>query len=138
MKLLRVALTIVVALATFYFTFWIGGGLLFMLGLPPWFGLILGLLCAVAAARFSWVHSQDLYPDLFTTVVLGALAAGAIGFSVGFFGPLALTPDSPQGPLTGILITGPLGLLLGAIGGGVYWLVHGRRAAPPTPHNGAG
>ena len=34
-----------------------------------------------------------------------------------------------QGPLLGIFITGPLGFILGAIGGSVYWLLQGRRRA---------
>ena len=35
-------------------------------------------------------------------------------------GPMVFAPDANQGPLLGIFITGPLGTLLGAIGGFVY------------------
>jgi len=45
---------------------------------------------------------------------------GGIGFCAGFFGPMVFAPDANQGPLLGIFITGPLGVLLGAIGGFVY------------------
>ena len=50
----------------------------------------------------------------------GALIVGGIGFCAGFFGPMVFAPDANQGPLLGIFITGPLGALLGAIGGFVY------------------
>ena len=43
-----------------------------------------------------------------------AAAVGAIGFALGFVGPLLLEPDSPQGPLLGIFVTGPFGVVLGA------------------------
>jgi hypothetical protein len=48
-----------------------------------------------------------------------ALFIGAIAFAAGFFGPIVLTPDANQGPLLGIFITGPLGLLVGAVWGAV-------------------
>jgi len=40
---------------------------------------------------------------------------GAAGFTAGFLGPLALNPGANQGPLLGILITGPGGALLGLL-----------------------
>jgi hypothetical protein len=46
-----------------------------------------------------------------------AFAVGGIGFVLGFFGPLLLTPDANQGPLLGIFITGPVGFLLGLLWG---------------------
>ena len=42
------------------------------------------------------------------------LLFGAVGFLAGFLGPIVLNPEANQGPLLGIFITGPLGLLLGA------------------------
>lgn len=48
---------------------------------------------------------------------LGAAALGATGFAAGFFGPIALNPEANQGPLVGILITGPGGAVLGALVG---------------------
>ena len=43
-----------------------------------------------------------------------AFAIGAIAFLAGFAGPILLAPDSPQGPLLGIFVTGSLGFMLGA------------------------
>src|SRR5947199_396451 len=39
-----------------------------------------------------------------------ALLVGTTTFLAGFVGPIYLTPQSDQGPLLGIFITGPLGL----------------------------
>jgi hypothetical protein len=48
-------------------------------------------------------------------LLLWPLALGALGFAAGFFGPLVFSPDANQGPLLGILITGPGGALLGLV-----------------------
>lgn len=40
---------------------------------------------------------------------------GGAGFAAGFFGPLVFVPEANQGPLVGILISGPLGALLGLV-----------------------
>ena len=39
-----------------------------------------------------------------------------------FFGPMILAPEANQGPLLGIFITGPLSMVVGAVGGLVYAL----------------
>jgi len=44
-----------------------------------------------------------------------ALVLGIFGFLAGFYGPLYLPDDSPQGPLLGIFGTGPLGFGAGLI-----------------------
>ena len=46
-------------------------------------------------------------------VLKWTIGAGALGFVPGFFGPMLLPPGANQGPLLGILITGPTGLALG-------------------------
>lgn len=43
------------------------------------------------------------------------LILAAAGFAAGFFGPMIFAPDANQGPLVGILISGPAGLVLGAV-----------------------
>jgi hypothetical protein len=45
---------------------------------------------------------------------------GGTGFAAGFFGPIALNPEANQGPLVGILITGPLGALAGLVLGAIF------------------
>jgi hypothetical protein len=43
------------------------------------------------------------------------LLLGTAGFASGFFGPLLLVPEANQGPLVGILISGPAGAVLGLV-----------------------
>jgi hypothetical protein len=51
---------------------------------------------------------------------LWAVSLGAVGFIAGFFGPLAVNPEANQGPLLGIFITGPAGLLGGLVLGAIF------------------
>ena len=53
--------------------------------------------------------------------------AGALGLAIGFIGPLVIYPKANLGPLLGILITGPLGFVVGALGAGVARVVQGSR-----------
>ena len=55
-----------------------------------------------------WRHENPLGFGLFI---------GAIAFFAGFIGPMLVAPDSPQGPLLGILYTGPAGTVLGILWG---------------------
>jgi hypothetical protein len=81
----------------------------------------IGLAGAVAAWKLPvWSGRATLQPSTIASVSQGALIVGAIGFCGGFFGPIIFAPEANQGPLLGIFITGPLGALLGAIGGFVY------------------
>lgn len=51
------------------------------------------------------------------TMLRWAIVLGAIGFLGGFVGPVIVTPEANQGPLLGLLITGPLGFILGLLVG---------------------
>lgn len=64
-----------------------------------------------------------------TRVLSWAFVVGFIGFAAGFFGPMILSPDSNQGPLLGILITGPLGVVLGFIIGVLRELLGARESS---------
>jgi len=48
-------------------------------------------------------------------VLRWTIVLGIAGFLSGFIGPMILAPDANQGPLLGILITGPTGALLGSV-----------------------
>jgi hypothetical protein len=52
--------------------------------------------------------------------VMFGIVLGAIGFAVGFFGPMMWAPDANQGPLLGIFITGPIGFVVGIAFGWIY------------------
>jgi hypothetical protein len=62
-------------------------------------------------------------------VFLWTVTIGGIAFAAGFFGPMILSPESNQGPLLGIFITGPLGLVAGFLVGVVRELL-GYTATP--------
>ncbi|MEZ6189960.1 MAG: hypothetical protein R3C45_01550 [Phycisphaerales bacterium] len=48
---------------------------------------------------------------------LWAFVLGTVGFVAGYFGPIYISENSPQGPLVGIFMTGPLGFLFGLLTG---------------------
>ena len=68
------------------------------------------------------------FPGVLLFAMLGAVVLGGVGFVGGFFGPLLLTPGASQGPLLGLLITGPLGVGFGAIGGALYGILRRPRS----------
>ena len=55
-----------------------------------------------------WRHENPLGFGLFV---------GAITFLAGFVGPMILAPEANQGPLLGILFTGPIGTVVGILWG---------------------
>ncbi|HUK64898.1 MAG TPA: hypothetical protein VLV15_16280, partial [Dongiaceae bacterium] len=60
------------------------------------------------------------------------LVVGAIGFVVGFFGPLVWAPGANQGPLLGIFVTGPIGFVIGVALGWLYARVRVRPLEGPS------
>jgi hypothetical protein len=52
---------------------------------------------------------------------------GGIGLAIGFVGPLVIYPKSNLGPLLGILLTGPLGFVMGALWAGLVRAAQGPR-----------
>jgi|ERR1051325_5672517 hypothetical protein len=60
---------------------------------------------------------------------LGAVIGGCIGLVSGFLGPLLFAPGSNQGPLLGIFVTGPFGIVAGALIGALAGILRSRR--PP-------
>ena len=131
---LRLFLTLVCAASAYFFTYWVGGGVLYGMHGPLWLIFPIAAVSGLAVGAFVWKRSAAMQAGAFSSIALGALVTGGVGFACGFFGPILFMPDANQGPLLGILFTGPLGLVLGAIGGGVYWAVWGRRrvASPPA------
>ena len=113
-----------------FFFFWVAAGLAFPQH-PDRAGVVadvLALGCAGLILHF-WPKKRRASdasapipppasgPAFGSRILVCALVAGSIGFAVGFFGPIVFTPEANQGPLLGILVTGPAGLLLGpAIG----------------------
>jgi hypothetical protein len=64
---------------------------------------------------YSLPMEPALRPSAPPSALRWVLILGAAGFAAGFFGPLIFAPDANQGPLVGILISGPGGALLGGL-----------------------
>lgn len=130
--LVRAALTCVAAVVTFYFALWPVGALVSIFidrgqtsGRSGMIALPVALLCAFLVGRYVWrqtaTSDSSGPPGLGNAVLRGAILVGLLGFALGFFGPLIFAPGANQGPLLGIFITGPLGVVVGAIGGALHW-----------------
>ena len=68
-------------------------------------------------AGLVWKATDGETKGVLATSLTWAGASAPWDFSGGFFGPMIFTPDANQGPLLGLLITGPLGCVVGAVGG---------------------
>jgi len=130
----RLAVSLLAGISAFYFVFWVGGALLHAAGVSPWIALAIAGVCGIATARYLWgrrppAEGAGAGPGSSGAgryILGGALVVGGIAFAAGFFGPILLAPEANQGPLLGIFITGPLGFLLGGVGGGLYWHARAR------------
>jgi flagellar biosynthesis protein FliR len=119
---------LVVVPATYYFVYWVPFSLVPFLE-QRWIPSIISLLCAMGVGRYVWRLLGSAPTGLISSTLFGAVVLGAIGFCAGFFGPMIFTPGANQGPLLGIFITGPLGFVLGGVGGFAYGLAKKRSAA---------
>ncbi len=61
-------------------------------------------------------------PGLLVSILKWAAIIGSVSFAGGFLGPVFLS-SSNLGPLLGIFVTGPVGVLCGAIWGAVHWAI---------------
>lgn len=78
---------------------------------------LLPLLLAGAVASAMWRVLGRSDSGIVAPILASAALGGAAGFILGFFGPMLLVPEANQGPMLGIFITGPAGLLIGLIFG---------------------
>ena len=99
----RFALVVLAALAGF-------------LAVTSFVGPMLAAVAAVGIGFAAWAGSGSQHPVV-RGAVLGAGWCGVIGFVGGFFGPMLLTPDANQGPMLGLFITGPGGVVIGGLCG---------------------
>ncbi len=87
---------------------------------PFWLGTTFSLACASLAAWFTWKLVSGEKTGIGIAVIGSALILGGLCFVVGFLGPMVFAKDTNQGPLIGIFIAAPLGMIIGAIGGYIY------------------
>ena len=118
----RAVIALLVLFAAFCFLYWFPFSF-FPFGGGNWISTSLAFLCAAAIAWLVWLSLKARGIGPGSSMFLGAVFLGAIGFSAGFFGPMILAPSASQGPLLGIFVTGPLGFIIGGIIGLVFWYV---------------
>jgi hypothetical protein len=125
-RVMRVALRLTAVVAAFASIHNFGSWMLRALLLrdDPELASLVAMIPAVLCSGFVWRKvsvPQDL-PDKVKAafgqehllrVTFWSAIAGAIGFAGGFVGPMILAPKNNLGPLLGIFITGPAGVLLG-------------------------
>jgi len=134
MFLFRILAMLVVVPATYFFIYWAPFSHVSFME-HRWIPNLVSFLCAVGVGRYAWKRLGSVPKGLVSSIFLGAITLGSIGFCAGFFGPIILTPGANQGPLLGIFITGPLGFLLGGMGGLAHWLTKGRKEKSEFHHN---
>jgi hypothetical protein len=126
----RVLVLLFVLPATYLFIYWIPFSLL---PFPDqrWIPALVALTAAIGVGRYLWKRLGAAGPTAASTVLSGGFIVGGVAFCAGFFGPMIFAPGANQGPLLGLLITGPVGFLVGLVGGLVFWRMK-RRAADRT------
>jgi len=118
----RVFVTLATFVAVYFFTFWIPFSLVPQSIRESSLPQIISLLLAMVISHFIWTKTASATDGFISHTLKIGIATGATGFVLGFFGPMILDPGANQGPLLGLFITGPLGLLMGLIGGAIHWM----------------
>lgn len=119
---IRSFLVIIVAPAVYIATYWICSLLFYAYGIA-WVPHTIALLFALEAAWVTWTRTRPLDSAVGRSryIALGALLLGGAGIALGFYIPVINTPGWLRGTIIGVLVSAPSGLLLGAIGGYLWW-----------------
>ena len=91
-----------------------------LMGINEYASYIIAILSALIIVFLLW-KKLKFTPGQSSYIIMGGVVTGFIFFIPGFFGPLIFSPESNQGPLFGIFITGPLGFILGLFIGWFVW-----------------
>ena len=115
--MIRILKPIVSFLMFFVVLFFIATILIIATELSEWISVSLALFSALLAGWYAWKLVAGEKVGVGVSVICGALLLGGLGFVIGFLGPMIVAKDTSQGPLVGVFIAAPLGLILGAVGG---------------------
>ena len=130
-RLFRVIVLLVVVPATYFFVYWVPFAFV-SYTVQPWIASAISLLLAIGVGWFLWNKLGSAPSDLVSSVLSGGLILGGVAFCAGFIGPIVFAPGANQGPLLGIFITGPLGFVLGLVGGFIYWRIKKKKIESAT------
>jgi hypothetical protein len=81
----------------------------------------ISILIALAISVLAWKKMSINTDRLEIHMLAWGIIIGSIGLIAGFVGPIIFNWGGNQGPLLGILYTGPLGFIIGLISGAIYW-----------------
>lgn len=126
----RIVITFCAIVAIYFFIYWLPFSMVPVTWNYELLPNIVALLVAILVGIFIWRKTKHLNHSLATSILLGGLIVGSIGFVAGFFGPLIFYPESNLGPLMGIFYTGPIGFMLGLILGPLYRVVKKKQTEP--------
>jgi hypothetical protein len=114
----RLALAVLAFFGAFFIAWMLA--LIMLSGDLAWLGSFVALAFAVYVAREVWNGTGEGATSVPVMAGLGAVIVGGLGFVLGFFGPMIFAPGANQGPMLGLFITGPAGVVIGAIAGALY------------------
>lgn len=89
---------------------------------------IVGIVSGILVSVFTWKRTGNISNGLASSILMGGIIVGSICFIGGFIGPIIFYPESNLGPLLGIFFTGPIGFIVGLIGGGLFWVIKEKKA----------
>lgn len=115
---LRLASAVLAFFGTFFIVWMLA--LVVLSGGLAWAGSLIALAASVYVARNVWNGTAEGSTSVSVMAGLGAVTIGGLGFVLGFFGPMIFAPGANQGPMLGLFITGPAGVVIGAVAGAVY------------------
>ena len=120
--MIKVLRALVAAFGAFVALFFLATMLSIFAGLGDEVSTAASLPAALAAGWYAWRTTAGESVGVGVAMLGGALVVGGLGLAVGFLVPALLDPGANQGPLLGIFITGPLGVVAGAVGGYLLWV----------------
>ncbi len=97
-----------------------------------WLSLIILAASMALAFLCGWIAAAAHLPSSrkrIACALVGGAGIGGPSFAAGFFGPMFLSPESNQGPMLGIFITGPVGFTVGVVAGTIYGVIRFRTPA---------
>ncbi|WP_295628797.1 multidrug ABC transporter permease [uncultured Nitrosomonas sp.] len=100
--------------------FFVNTMLTIMTNFPVWVSTTFSLICAILGAWFTWKLTSGGKMNTIIAVIGGALILGGLFFTASFLGPMVIAKDTSQGPMIGVFVAAPLGVILGGIGGYVH------------------
>jgi hypothetical protein len=121
---IRITATFFTVIGSYFFMYWMAFMIIPGAQKIQFLAPVTALIIAILMGIFIWKKTGNAKApkSMFVYVLVGGILLGTIGFILGFFGPLIFSPSSNQGPLLGIILTGPIGFMAGLLSGGLYWV----------------